>query len=126
MSAETIPDDVRRFVLTSIPSVPFLEALLLLHSHPGKSWSARDLSRRLYVSEASAGDLLSALMQAGFAVPAEPKAARYAADPDLSARVSELEHWYSVRLMDVTALIHSTVDKRAHQFADAFRWKKEG
>ena len=33
---------------------------------------------------------------------------------------------YSHDLVRVTDLIHSRLDKRAHQFADAFRWKKEG
>jgi hypothetical protein len=26
----------------------------------------------------------------------------------------------------VTGIIHSRIGKRAHQFADAFRWKKDG
>ena len=36
MVKSSIPEDLRRFVLTSIPSVPFLEALLLMR--PGDVW----------------------------------------------------------------------------------------
>lgn len=35
-----IPHDVRRFVLASVASVPFLEAMLLLHAHANASWNA--------------------------------------------------------------------------------------
>jgi len=126
MSHEEIPDDVRRFVLTSIPSVPFLEALLLLRSTPAAGWSARDISRRLYVSEAAGRELVGALQEAGFATaPDSAGLVRYAPDPAIAALVDGLGRWYSVRLLDVTSLIHSKVDKRAQQFADAFRWKKE-
>ena len=43
----SIPEDVRRFVLTSIPSVPFLEALLLMRANPAQGWSRDTLARRL-------------------------------------------------------------------------------
>ena len=32
MSKTSVPDEVRRFILTSVPSVPYLEALLLLQN----------------------------------------------------------------------------------------------
>ncbi|HKB52365.1 MAG TPA: hypothetical protein VKD22_00080 [Ramlibacter sp.] len=125
MNKEGIPADVRRFVLTSIPSVPFLEALLLLRSAAASGWSARELARRLYVPEATGLELLQRLHEAGFAERAGPDTYRYAPAPALAAMVDRLEHCYATRLVDVTALIHAKVDKRAQQFADAFRWKKE-
>ena len=39
MDNAAIPEDIRRFVLTSIPSVPFLEALLLMRAAPEQPWS---------------------------------------------------------------------------------------
>lgn len=124
MSKEEIPSTVQRFVLTSVPSVPFLEGLLLLRSAPGAAWDAREVSRRLYLPEPRVRDLLSDLQQAGFLVAASADCYRYAPEPELAARVDELHHWYSIRLLDITMLIHSTIDKRAQQFADAFRWKR--
>jgi hypothetical protein len=32
---------------------------------------------------------------------------------------------YAADLVGVTDLIHSKIDKKAQQFADAFRWRKD-
>lgn len=125
MGKEDIPADVQRFVLTSVPSVPFLEALLLLRVGRHAQWSARDVARRLYVAEAVALQLLEHLREAGFAASEGDGLFRYAAEPALAAIVDKVEHCYATRLVDITALIHAKVDKRAQQFADAFRWKKD-
>jgi hypothetical protein len=45
---------------------------------------------------------------------------------ELLAVIDALAQTYSQDLVGVTDLIHSRIDKRAHQFADAFRWKKDG
>src|SRR3569832_623955 len=41
-----IPDDVRRFILASVPSVPYLEAMLLLRAEPELPWDKEALARR--------------------------------------------------------------------------------
>jgi hypothetical protein len=46
-----MPEDVRRFILSSVGSVPYLEALLLLRSAPEVSWGARQVAQRLYIGE---------------------------------------------------------------------------
>jgi hypothetical protein len=66
MSREAIPDDVKRFILTSIPSIPHLEALLLLRNNENLSWSSADVARRIYISEKAAHALLQELLAAGF------------------------------------------------------------
>src|SRR3954452_20582919 len=68
MSKPPVPDEVRRFILASVPSVPFLEALLLLRSRPQDSWDAALLARRLYVGDAHALALLQSLADASVAV----------------------------------------------------------
>ena len=67
MSKIAVPDEVRRFILTSVPSVPYLEALLLLRGEPAHSWNASQVARRLYIGEAQAQELLDALQQSGIA-----------------------------------------------------------
>jgi hypothetical protein len=47
MGKPSIPEDLRRFVLTSIPSVPFLEALLLMRADPDHAWRRDTLAQRL-------------------------------------------------------------------------------
>ncbi|MFL6673696.1 MAG: hypothetical protein ACJ8LG_10435 [Massilia sp.] len=129
MQPAPIPEDVRRFVLTSVPSVPFLEALLLLRADPGAHWSTADLARRLYTRDRVAHGLLEDLCVAGMAAPCAPQASdcyRYQPSSDtLRARIDELADLYSKHLVEVTLLIHSSLDRKAQQFADAFRWRKD-
>lgn len=49
MAREPIPEDVRRFILTSIISVPYLEALLLLRNAPNQWWESATVAQRLYI-----------------------------------------------------------------------------
>lgn len=126
MTKTPVPDEVRRFILTSIPSVPFLEALLLLRSQPGTTWEATVVARRLYVPDAHALALLQALGDAGFAAQAGDGRYRYApSTEELPRLIDALAATYSANLLGVTELIHSRIDKRAMQFADAFRWTKK-
>jgi hypothetical protein len=66
MNREPIPKDIRRFILTSITSVPYLEAILLLRNEPQSPWDSQRLTQRLYISEKAGGELLSELHAAGF------------------------------------------------------------
>lgn len=128
MKAAELPADVRRFILTSVPSVPYLEAVLLLRAEPDTAWDAPRLARRLYVPERQAAELLQALRTSAIAQPAPGSDAgvRYRPEtPELAELLEGVARAYAVNLMGVTDLIHSRVDKRAQQFADAFRWRKD-
>ena len=123
-----VPEDVRRFILTSIPSVPYVEALLLMRKSPGQPWTVQRLARELYSTERQAGELLQQLEESGVASrsAAEPAELRYQpVTPELGARLDALADSYSKNLMAVTDLIHSRIDRRAQRFADAFRWRKD-
>ena len=129
MANPTIPEDIRRFVLTSIPSVPFLEALLLLRADQTQPWRRDMLAARLYVREKTAEGLLDDLCQAGMAQrcdDAEGDACRYQPDSEqLRERIDCLAELYAAHLVEVTLLIHSSLDRKAQQFADAFKWRKD-
>jgi hypothetical protein len=129
MGKPSIPEDLRRFVLTSIPSVPFLEALLLMRADPDQAWRRDTLARRLYVREKTAEDLLADLCTARIAEPwpaPDADAYRYApADEGLRDRIDRLADLYATHLVEVTHLIHSSLDRKAQQFADAFKWRKD-
>jgi hypothetical protein len=87
MATQPIPDDIRRFVLTSIPSVPHLEA--------------HDLAD-------------------------ERIAYRYQpASPAMRSIIDRLTALYASHLLEVTHLIHSTLDRKGQLFADAFKWRKD-
>ena len=127
MSRQDVPDDVRRFLLTSVPSVPYLEALLLLRAEPARAWDSFGVAGRLYIGEGQAQELLRMLHAAG--VAREEAAGWYVYTPaneELQRTLEALAVTYSQNLVGVTDLIHSRVDRRAQQFAGAFRIRKEG
>jgi hypothetical protein len=127
MGNTTIADGVRRFILTSVPSVPYLEALLLLRAGGSQAWDAARLARRLYTSEAHALELLRALASSQVARLREDGTFAYSpATEDMAHAIDALAETYATDLVGVTDLIHSRLDKRAQQFADAFRWRKDG
>ena len=129
MRRAELSDDIRRFILTSVPSVPYLEALLLLRTDPAVGWDVLRLATRLYVTERQAAEVLTALTAAGVArgeVQGETTLFCYApATTELRERLDALAQAYSANLVGVTDLIHSRGDKRAQQFADAFRLRKD-
>lgn len=126
MGRREVPADVRRFILTSVPSVPFLEAVLLLRSEPGVAWDAARLSRRLYVPERNAAELLAQLADSGSAsLDPAGEGLLYAPSDELGSLLDALAAAYAADLVAITDLIHSRIDKRAQQFADAFRFRKE-
>lgn len=132
-----IPDDIRRFILTSIPSVPYLEAILLLRHDAARAWDGKALAQRLYMSEKAAAQLLVDLCEAAVAraVEVEPGAqdplpratvCRYSpGSDDLRRMIDLLAGVYARNLVEVTNLIHSKTSKKAQHFADAFKWRKD-
>jgi hypothetical protein len=128
MNREVFPNDVRRFILTSIPSVPYLEALLLLRAAPDQDWDGKKVAQRLYMSEKAAGALLDGLHAANIAIAAQQKAGSYRYGPapeELRQIIDLVAVTYSRQLVAVTNLIHSKTSKKAQQFADAFKLRKD-
>ena len=126
MTRPELPANVRRFILTSIPSVPYLEAVLLLRAEPATAWGVAELAPRLYVPERTATELLQLLTSSGIAAAVgETRTARYAPAPELRDLLEELAQSYSTDLVAITDLIHSRIDRRAQRFADAFRFRKD-
>ncbi len=125
MSETTLAEDVRRFVLTSIPSVPHLEALLLLRAEP-RLWDAAQVAARLYISERTAALVLHDLAEVRFIEPEAPDGFRYTAESDhLTALIDRLADAYASNLVEVTKLIHERPRIRVQEFAEAFKFRKE-
>lgn len=125
---ELITPEIRRFILTSIDTVPHLEALLLLRYDEKVEWDSKAMSQRLYISEKRTVELLEDLLAAGFAAVKRTSPDLYYYSPvseDLRNMVSRLAEVYAKRLVEVTNLIHSNISKRAQQFGDAFKWQNE-
>ena len=125
MPREPIPEDLRRFILTSVPSVPFVEALLIFREARGAPVTLDLLARRLYLAERAAAEVVEELRAARFIEPVEAGGHRYAPAPELGAMVEMLAEYYRTHLVDVTDLIHSKLGRMAQQFANAFKLRKD-
>ncbi|CUI02705.1 hypothetical protein [Massilia antarctica] len=130
MVPQPIPEELRRFLLTSIASVPHLEALLLLRTSAQRDWSAQAVAERLYIGDQLAVTLLADLSRAGMTVTlrhagSEPVFRYQPATAALGRVIDALADLYGRRLVDVTHLIHSKLERRAKQLADAFTWRNE-
>jgi hypothetical protein len=130
MAPPPIPEDIRRFVLTSIASVPHLEALLLLRSAEEEFWSDARLAQRLYIADKTAHMLMADLCRAGMieALEHEDHSFSYRYQPASGAlrlTIDATADLYARQLVEITNLIHSKLDRKAQQFADAFKWRKE-
>jgi hypothetical protein len=128
MKGNSIPDDVRRFILTSVPSIPHLEGLLLLRDTGIYAWNADTLAQRLYIGARQAEDLIAALHSGGFLVPIKDSPGDYRyqpSHPSLGTIIDKLAQAYSEDLIGITNLVHSASSKKVQQFADAFKWRRD-
>lgn len=128
MNSSAIPDDIRRYVIQCVPSVPYIEAVLLMRDSGPAVWPASLLGRRLYLREEDASRLLAKLQIDGIVVQqlgAEP-GYRYApSSPDLERLWEQLAVVYARNLIEVSTLIHTKPTAKAQMLANAFMWRKE-
>jgi hypothetical protein len=128
MNSTQIPGDVRRFIQQCIPSVPFLEAALLLRESRDESWTTQQLAQRLYLSTPATEALLRTLAQAGLANETRLGQCiwHYAPrSPELAHMLDKLALVYARHLVEVSNLIHLKSNRKAQLFAAAFVWRKD-
>ena len=127
MPREPLPEELRRFILTSVPSVPFVEALLVYVAAAEAAVPLETVASRLYIGEKAAAEIVEQLAAARVVARAgDEQGHRFQpATPELAAVVDQLAFFYRTQLVEVTNLIHSRTLRRAQQFADAFRLRKD-
>lgn len=123
MAEDPIPADVREFIVRSIDSIAYLEALLLLRVDMGVKWTAQSVAARLYVKEAEAEGILARLAAEGYAV-CEGTSFSYECAPEIDLLVERLGQSYARHLIPVTNLIHSR-SGAIQAFASAFKLRKD-
>jgi DNA-binding MarR family transcriptional regulator len=126
VTAELITEDLREFITGTFPSVPHLEALLLLRRAGEQVQTVAAMAERLYIDEPAAAAVLADLVAAGL-IARDTKGAhvtfRYAPRTARQADlVDRLQALHSRALLAITNLIHG---RSAQLFADAFRFRKE-
>lgn len=121
-----IDQDVERFLLDSIDTVPHLEALLLLFQSPSIAWSVEQLAARIYVSDKQATSILEDLARRSLITRVEQSPARYQYVPRSDGQRGLLDQValaYRTQLVQVTRFIHSNASGSVRDFARAFRLK---
>jgi hypothetical protein len=126
MGKETLTDDLRNFILT-IPSIPYLEAILLLKGPPVQPWESESIGKRLYLARDQVAIILKKLCAAHICstVPNHPDQYIYQPESaELDELINRLVDFYAHNLIEVTHLIHANASqKNVQQYADAFKWR---
>ena len=119
-------EQIERFIVDKIDTVPQLEALLLLWRGRPRPRSIFELARELYLSPDRAAGVLEGLLHMGLIVP--EGAQSYALNLVPKGRekmLTALEELYRHELLHVSHLIHDKAPRAVRDFARAFRFKKE-
>ena len=128
MNRDSIPNDIKQFILERIESVAYLEALLLIRSKPDALWSCEAVANRLYIDQKQTAELLARLDADGFVTSASEEDTVYRYQPTtahLQEMVDSLAEFYGKHLVPITNLIHSKPKNRVQEFADAFRLRRD-
>lgn len=129
MKKKAISAALRRFILTSISSIPYLETMLLMRQDQKHSeWTNNQIAERIFISSNDAEELLAKLCEAGIISITVFSPLTYQYQPkseELKKMIDQLADAYTNNLIEITNLIHAKTDKKAQKFADAFIFKKD-
>ena len=127
---ERLPDDVRRLIESSIPTLEALEIVLLLARDPGREWQASLVPRLLpsaQVTEAAVLEYLRILADQGIVAKRDEHRFVYAPrTPELTRAVEGLIIAYHQRPVTLIKAVYASAElARIRSFAEAFRLRKE-
>lgn len=123
MTSGAIANDVERFLLDSIDTIPHLEALLLIFQAPASSWAVDEVAARIYVTQKEAGAILEDLARRSLIARVEQVPAKYQFVGRSEAQTQFLQtvaDTYRTQLVRVTRLVHSNASSQVRDFARAF------
>ena len=123
----SLPEDVRRLIAASLPSVERLEILLLLNDDRQRTWTVEELQAQIRSSRESIQQNVSALVAASLATAegTTPTHMRFRASADpLQATVESLAQLYRMRRVSVIEAIYADRRSDVQSFSDAFHLRK--
>lgn len=127
MTSKNLPDDIRRFIL-ALPSIPYLETILVVRESSQQEWTANDVAQRLFLNEEKISGILQDLCRSGICAVTGEKGDTFVYRPqseDLAKLIGRVAQYYARNLIEVTHIVHSNSNtQRIQQFADAFHWRK--
>jgi hypothetical protein len=122
-----LPEDVHRFILSTIESVEQLEVLLLMHGAPDTSWTPEAIAQQLYSTPSSIRVRLEALSRQELVAPEGPQSSFRYQPPSagVAATINRVAECYRERRVAVITLIASKPLENVRAFSDAFRLRKK-
>lgn len=120
-------EQVIRFVLNEIETVPHLEALLLIWKNRPARWSLENLRERLFVNANALNDIVHDLERRGL-IRVENENEQYWYEPgsvEKDALIQAVDETYRRDLVRISNLIHSKASTPVREFARAFKFTKE-
>jgi DNA-binding MarR family transcriptional regulator len=129
MNEEISLKEVDQFILQEIDTVPHLEALLLLWNSRPKEWTVQAMAGALYVAPETAHSILQRLERRGLlaASHGSPESYRYeSVSGKQDSLIEAVEAAYRKDLIRISRMIHAAARPAVRDFAEAFRFKKDG
>lgn len=121
-------EQIDRFLVDEIDTVPQLEALLLIWNRRPKTWYCSEISKSLYISQDLAQEVIRHLEQHHLVMKVEGSAGAYVLRTDSEEReqmLAAVDATYRRELVRISNLIHEKASRAVRDFASAFRFKKE-
>lgn len=121
-------EQIDRFILDVIDSVPQLEALLLIWNNRPREWSVENMARALYVHNDVAQAILKDLVSRRLIVEVSGSRGQYALlaeSPEKEFMLAALDKTYRRELVRISTMIHSKASRAVRDFARAFRFTKD-
>lgn len=129
MSERTISEDeIYRFILNQIDSVPHMEALLLIWESRPRRWSDSEVAKRLYIGPEGARNIIQDLVRRRVLTGGTQSPKQYwyeSKSEELDRLVEAVAATYRRDLVRVSTFIHSKASSAVRDFAQAFKFKKE-
>ena len=125
---EISDEEVFRFILHQMDTVPHLEALLLLWRKRPQSFTESDLAARMFVDAGTVNEIVKDLQRRELisAVPGSSSEYRYEAKSGYTDTLMQaLSDMYRRELISISKLIHSKTPSAARDFARAFKFTKD-
>jgi transcription initiation factor IIE alpha subunit len=121
-------EEVYRFILNQIDSVPQMEALLLIWETRPRQWSENEIAKRLYISVDSVRNVMQDLVRRRLLAASADAARQYwyeSKSEDVDRLVEAAATTYRRDLVRVSTFIHTKASSAVRDFAQAFKFKRE-
>jgi transcription initiation factor IIE alpha subunit len=121
-------EEVYRFILNQIDSVPQMEALLLVWESRPKKWAESEIAERLYVGTDAVRNIMQELVRRRLLAADAQSVRQYfyeSKSEDLDGLIGAVAATYRHDLVRVSTFIHTKTSSAVRDFAKAFKFTKE-